>query len=475
MPRAERAGHRGDRRPRPSPEWAPPHARSVRRRSTSGFAACCRTATPGWLCSPSAGSAGASARRTAISIWSCCTTGWPGWTRSPPAAGIRSGTPASASTTRCAPSPRRSRSPSDDVKVALGLLDARHIAGDAALSGTLIDAAADQWRRTARAAARRAARDHRRPLVGPRRTRLPAGGRPQGGPRRTARRRHPARHRHRRRHRRAAPGGTGRPPRLLDVRDALHTGDRPAGRPAGRPGTRPRSPNCCELDDGDALLRRVAGDARTIATPSTTPGGPPTGSAAGGAAAPVARHPPPGGPRRRRARRRAGAGPYRHRARPDPSLSLRVAAAAAVTGLPIARATCEWLAAFCPPLPPPWPPQARDALITLLGAGPGLLPAWETCDRYGLVDGWLPRVGPDAQPAAAQPGAPLHPGPAPGPGRGRGRRAYTREVDRPDLLLLGGLPARRRQGAARRPQRRRRADRRRHRHPDRPARPTRRR
>src|SRR4051812_29090952 len=37
----------------------------------------------------------------------------------------------------------------DDVKVALGLLDARHVAGDAALSGELIAAAGDQWRRTA--------------------------------------------------------------------------------------------------------------------------------------------------------------------------------------------------------------------------------------------------------------------------------------------------------------------------------------
>src|ERR1700760_864306 len=37
----------------------------------------------------------------------------------------------------------------DDVQVSLGLLDARHVAGDAVLSGELIAAAADQWRRTA--------------------------------------------------------------------------------------------------------------------------------------------------------------------------------------------------------------------------------------------------------------------------------------------------------------------------------------
>jgi [protein-PII] uridylyltransferase len=37
----------------------------------------------------------------------------------------------------------------DDVKVALGLLDARHIAGDARLTAQLAAAAIDQWRRTA--------------------------------------------------------------------------------------------------------------------------------------------------------------------------------------------------------------------------------------------------------------------------------------------------------------------------------------
>ena len=47
--------------------------------------------------------------------------------------------------------------------------------------------------------------------------------------------------------------------------------------------------------------------------------------------------------------------------------------------------TSEWLAAFCPPLPTPWPPAARAALVSLLGSGPGLLPAWETSDRYGLA------------------------------------------------------------------------------------------
>ena len=125
-------------------------------------------------------------------------------------------------------------------------------------------------------------------------------------------------------------------------------------------------------------------------------------------------------------------------ARPDPSLSLRVAAAAATTRLPIARATCEWLAAYCPPLPAPWPPAARDALITLLGAGPGLVPAWETCDRYGLIDRWLPEW---TRMRSLPQHNPVHRFTL---DRHLVQTAYeasrhTRDVERPDLLLLGAF------------------------------------
>ncbi|MCM0675058.1 HD domain-containing protein, partial [Micromonospora phytophila] len=105
---------------------------------------------------------------------------------------------------------------------------------------------------------------------------------------------------------------------------------------------------------------------------------------------------------------------------------------------PIARATCEWLAAYCPPLPAPWPAEARAALITLLGAGPGLVPAWETCDRYGLIEGWLPEW---TRLRSLPQHNPVH--------RFTLDRhlvqtayeasRYTREVDRPDLLLVGAF------------------------------------
>jgi [protein-PII] uridylyltransferase len=124
--------------------------------------------------------------------------------------------------------------------------------------------------------------------------------------------------------------------------------------------------------------------------------------------------------------------------RPDPALSLQVAAAAARARLPIARATCEWLAAYCPPLPSPWPARARTAFLALLGAGRGLLSTWETCDRYGLVDGWLPEW---PRLRSLPQHNPVH--------RFTVDRhlvqtayeatAWARDVDRPDLLLLGAF------------------------------------
>jgi [protein-PII] uridylyltransferase len=115
-----------------------------------------------------------------------------------------------------------------------------------------------------------------------------------------------------------------------------------------------------------------------------------------------------------------------------------VAAAAATVQLPIARATSEWLAAFCPPLPTPWPPAARAALVTLLGSGAGLLPTWETCDRYGLIDAWLPEW---ARMRSLPQHHPVHRFTL---DRHLVQAAYeathfTREVDRPDLLLLGAF------------------------------------
>ncbi|MFF3865362.1 [protein-PII] uridylyltransferase [Micromonospora sp. NPDC001898] len=376
----------------------------------------------------------------------------------------------------------------DDVKVALGLLDARFVAGDRELADTLVRTATDHWRRTVvrRLPGLREITTARWQTHGELAFLLEgdlkeaAGGLRDVGILRAI----------------ATAGITDalRPAvraahlRLLDTRDALHE---QAGRRidrlvaqerdgvAARLGLRQSGPYDAAQQpeavggqlqpgpgpddgdallrrqphedparkreqgpddgDGDALLRRVAGDARTIShalddawrAADRLRSGRRRGVDSRPVRRPVARDVVEHDGELVLARTAIGA-------RPDPSLSLRVAAAAATTRLPIARATCEWLAAYCPPLPSPWPAEARAALITLLGAGPGLVPAWETCDRYGLIDGWLPewtrmRSLPQHNPvhrytldrhlvqAAYEAGR------------------HTREVDRPDLLLLGAL------------------------------------
>lgn len=344
----------------------------------------------------------------------------------------------------------------DDVKVALGLLDARLIVGDQALADALIRTAADHWRRTAvrHLPGLREVTEARWQAHGELAFLLEgdlkeaAGGLRDVGLLRAI----------------SAAGITDalRPAvraahlRLLDTRDALH---QQVGRRVDRLvaqerdgvanllGLRQLQPGASDaarrpgavVEDGDALLRRVAGDARTVShalddafrAADRLRSGRSRGGNGRSARRPVARDVVEHDGELVLARTAIGA-------RPDPSLSLRVAAASATTRIPIARATCEWLAAYCPPLPAPWPAEARAALITLLGAGAGLVPAWETCDRYGLVDGWLPewtrlRSLPQHNPVhrftldrhLVQ--------------TAHEASRHAREVERPDLLLLGAL------------------------------------
>ena len=41
-------------------------------------------------------------------------------------------------------------------------------------------------------------------------------------------------------------------------------------------------------------------------------------------------------------------------------------------------------------MPVPWPREARDALVALLGAGHAAVPVWEAMDQAGLVERLLP-------------------------------------------------------------------------------------
>lgn len=76
----------------------------------------------------------------------------------------------------------------------------------------------------------------------------------------------------------------------------------------------------------------------------------------------------------------------------DPGLVLRVAAAAADSGVPIGAATLSRLES-APPLPTPWPREALDDLLVVLLAGPTAVATIEALDRTGLWGQLLPEWG----------------------------------------------------------------------------------
>ena len=79
-------------------------------------------------------------------------------------------------------------------------------------------------------------------------------------------------------------------------------------------------------------------------------------------------------------------------ARPDedPLLLLRAAAEAAERNLVLAPTTAARLVRESAGLPDPWPPGARHLFVRLLAAGPGLLGVWETLDETGALELVLP-------------------------------------------------------------------------------------
>lgn len=122
----------------------------------------------------------------------------------------------------------------------------------------------------------------------------------------------------------------------------------------------------------------------------------------------------------------------------DPTMVLRAAAAAGEHGTWLARSALERLAIEAPMLPDPWPAGARDALVGLLGTGRAAIPVLEALDQRGL----LTRILPEWEAVRSRPQ----------------RNAYHRftvdrhlceaaanaadltgKVARPDLLLVGAL------------------------------------
>lgn len=74
----------------------------------------------------------------------------------------------------------------------------------------------------------------------------------------------------------------------------------------------------------------------------------------------------------------------------DPVVALRAAATAAHEGLPLGSSTAARLARDLGDLPEPWPEEARRLLVDLLTAGPGLVAVWDELDYAGVIDRWLP-------------------------------------------------------------------------------------
>lgn len=74
----------------------------------------------------------------------------------------------------------------------------------------------------------------------------------------------------------------------------------------------------------------------------------------------------------------------------EPTLLLRAAAEAAERDLILSPTTAARLARECPDLPEPWPEEARELLVRLLAAGPALLAVWETLDETGGLARVLP-------------------------------------------------------------------------------------
>ncbi|WP_245160403.1 HD domain-containing protein [Blastococcus sp. CT_GayMR20] len=122
----------------------------------------------------------------------------------------------------------------------------------------------------------------------------------------------------------------------------------------------------------------------------------------------------------------------------DPGLLLRAAAAAARADLLLSPYTLKVLAVHSPPMPEPWPPEVRWSFLRLLASGRPAVAVLEQLDQEGLLSRLIPewdrvRSMPQRHPwhrytvdrhlvEAAAAAAEL-----------------TRDVDRPDLLLVAAL------------------------------------
>ena len=276
-----------------------------------------------------------------------------------------------------------------DLRVATGMLDLRHLAGDPNLTLRLRTAVLTQWRRDARTRLeemREMSRDRGRRSGELAHASVPDLKESVGGLRDAGILRAlvaswlvDVPHQDLERCRRA----------LLDVRDALQV---VAGRATDRvvPEYWGEIAELLGLPDATAAQRHTRGLARRITHVSRL---------AWRRAEAVQRLPSPTGPRRPRLETVAPGVAVSFEevvldrgARPadDPLLLLRAAAEAAERDLVLAPTSVARLVREGKPLGDPWPHGARDLFVRLLAAGPPLLGVWETLDETGALAQLLP-------------------------------------------------------------------------------------
>ena len=120
----------------------------------------------------------------------------------------------------------------------------------------------------------------------------------------------------------------------------------------------------------------------------------------------------------------------------DPNVGMRAAAKASQLGLPLSIDSCQMLRNEN--FSTPWPREVRENLVAFIGGGRALERVWEALDQAGVIENWFPEWG--AVRSLPQRNA-LH--------RHTVDRhmvetaicaaALTRTVHRPDLLLVGAL------------------------------------
>ncbi|QES29721.1 [protein-PII] uridylyltransferase [Streptomyces venezuelae] len=290
----------------------------------------------------------------------------------------------------------------EDLKAHLGLLDARHIAGDLGMTTALRTAVLADWRNQApkRLPELRELCDERAERHGELSHLLePDLKEARGGLRDATALRA------------VAASWLADAPRegldearrrLLDVRDALHLA---TGRATDRLALQEQDQVADGLGllDADTLLRQVYEAARVVAYAGDVTwrevgrvlrarAGRPRlramlGGRSGGRTAVAERSPLAEG-----VVEQDGEAVLARAARPerDAVLPLRAAAAAAQAGLPLSLHAVRHLAATARPLTTPWPAEAREQLVTLLGAGRPTVQVWEALEAEGLITRLLP-------------------------------------------------------------------------------------